>query len=277
MKNQLLPVSILILTSGLAPAASSNETAIATLDSALQSKNPDIRKDAVKALGVLGSTQPYQARLESMLNDKDVQVRLAAVASLSESKDTPALQEALDDSTPEVRFAAAKALFTMNNPAGERALIRVLNRGGKTSSNYISQQKREALRTIQTPKPLLMISLRMGAAFAPVPYLGFGVSATEKAISSKVGASNRASTALMLGKAKDSEAVAALESALTDKAASVRAAAIQAIALTDDPALAQDAETLLNDKSRTVRLRAAVCYLRLSSIESDDAVESTEE
>jgi HEAT repeat protein len=191
-----------MLASGLACAASSSETALTTIDSALHSKNPDTRREAVKALAVLGSKQPYQGRLESMLKDKDGKVRLAAVASLSESKNAPALREALDDQIPEVRFAAAKALFNMNDPAGREALIRILNGDSKTASNFIAEQKREALRTLQTPRPLMIIALRQGVQFVPLPGLGEGISVTEKVLSNS-GSSDRAAVATLLGKKKD--------------------------------------------------------------------------
>ena len=85
MKCQLFAATILVLACKLANAATPTVTAISTIDRALQSKNPDTRREAVRALSMLGSNPPYQGRLESMLNDKDVPVRLAVVASLSDA------------------------------------------------------------------------------------------------------------------------------------------------------------------------------------------------
>ncbi len=272
MKNQLI-AAVLMLAPAIA-AASTTETAQNTLESALQSKNPDTRKDAVQALGVLGAQAPYQARLESMIDDKDVPVRLAVVAALAESKDAGALRQALDDTAPEVRFAAAKALFAMHDPAGEQALIRILSGDSKTNSGYIAEQKREALRMLETPRPLMMVAINQGVGMVPVPYLGAGFSVMMKVIANP-GGSSRAATALLLGKRNDPEAIAALEKSLGDKDARVRAAAIQGIAMSDNPDLAKDAEPMLKDKNRAVRLRAAACYLRLSSIETaDDAIDN---
>jgi len=203
-------------------------------------------------------------------------VRLAAVASLFESRDLAGLQEALDDRTPEVGFAAAQALFNLNDPAGREALIRILNGEGKTASSFIAAQKREALRTLQTPRPMMMVAVRCSGALVPVPGVGIGISTVVKAMP-KSGASGRAAIALLLAKGQDPEVVAALEHALTDKDASVRAAAIQAIAQGDDPAMAKFAEPMLKDKNQTVRLRAAACYLRLSSIKSSELARGTED
>lgn len=272
MKNQVI-AAVLMLAPAVA-AASATETAQATLEAALKSKNPDTRKDAVQALAVLGAQAPYQSRLESMLHDKDLPVRLAVVAALAESKDAPALRQALDDNAPEVRFAAAKALFAMNDAAGEQALIRVLSGDSKTNSGFIAEQKREALRMLETPRPLVMVAINQGVGMVPVPYLGMGFSTMMKVLNNS-GAPSRAATALLLGKRKDPEAIAALENSLRDKNARVRGAAIQAIAMSDNAELAKDAEPMLNDKNRGVRLRAAACYLRLSSIEAaDDAVDN---
>lgn len=273
MKNQLIAATILTLTpmfgTMFGAAASTTETAQATIETALRSKNPDTRKDAVQALAVLGSNATYQERLESMLHDKDVQVRLAVVTALAESKNAAALREALDDDAPEIRFAAAKALFAMNDPAGEQALIRILRGDSKTSSGFVTEQKREALRMLQTPRPLLMVALHEGVGMVPVPGVGAGFTVVTKAMSGS-RPSNRAATALLLGKMNNPEVIAALENSLTDKDARVRAAAIQAIAMTRNASLVKDAEPLLNDKNRSVRLRAAACYLRLSSIETAD-------
>jgi HEAT repeat protein len=83
------------------------------LDKALQDKNPDTRKNAVIALSLTGPVEPFPAELQSMLDDKDVEVRLAAVSSLVDLRNDrtiPALKKALTDAVPEVSFAAARAL-----------------------------------------------------------------------------------------------------------------------------------------------------------------------
>ena len=49
---------------------------------------------------------------------------------------------------------------------------------------------------------------------------------------------------------------------------SVRAAAVHAIALRNDPALESSLVPLLEDKKEAVRVRAAAGYLRLESIQS---------
>src|ERR1700687_4558234 len=80
------------------------------LQQALEDKNPDTRQQGVVALSLVGAQ--FLSSPPGMLRDKDVDVRLAAVASLAEVKNeqaAAALRDALHDEVPEGRVAAAKA------------------------------------------------------------------------------------------------------------------------------------------------------------------------
>jgi HEAT repeat protein len=57
--------------------------------------------------------------------------------------------------------------------------------------------------------------------------------------------------------------------ALEDKDWSVRASAVHAIALRDDPALEKNLIPLFDDKNGAVRVRAAAGYLRLEWIRAN--------
>jgi len=81
------------------------------LQLSLDARNPETRKQAVVALSLASGRGPLFDRLEQMLQDKDVEVRQAVVASLADVKSesaTAALHKALEDAVPEVSFAAAK-------------------------------------------------------------------------------------------------------------------------------------------------------------------------
>jgi HEAT repeat protein len=186
---------------------------------------------------------------------------------LKNDRTISALRKALDSDVPEVSFAAAKALWTLNDPIGHDALLAVLSGDTKTASGFITRQKRDALRMLHTPKMLFLFAVREGANFAPVPGLGAGVSSLQGILSDQ-GVSGRAATALLLGTDKDPEVLTALEDALADKDWSVRAAAVHAIALRNDPALEKDLLPLFEDKKEAVRVRAAAGYLRLESIKA---------
>jgi HEAT repeat protein len=237
---------------------------------ALQAKNPETRKQAVVALSLAASQGSLFDQLERTLQDKDVDVRQAVVASLAEVKSTTAtaaLHKALQDDVPEVSYAAAKALWARKDPAGRDALLGVLAGDNKTSSNFFSKEKRDTLRMMHTPRTTFLFALRQGVGFAPVPGLGEGISSMEGILADS-GISGRASAALLLGADKTPATLDALRDALNDRNASVRAAAVHSLSLRNDPSLKKVLEPLLEDDKETVRLRAAAGYLRLSIIEA---------
>jgi HEAT repeat protein len=205
-----------------------------------------------------------------MLQDKDVEVRLAVVASLADMKTasaTASLHKALQDDVPEVSFAAAKALWARHDPVGREAMLSVLQGESKTSSNFFSKQKRDALRMMHTPRTTLLFALHQGVGFVPVPGLGEGIASMQGILASS-GVSGRASAALLLGSDRNPATIDALKDALSDKEPSVRAAAVHSISLRNNPASKKDLEPLLQDEKEPVRLRAAAGYLRLSAIEA---------
>jgi HEAT repeat protein len=278
-----LPVPALLLLAFFMPSLDFGQPPAATpalvplqdrargfLDAGLKDKNPDTRVQAVQSLGLVGPREPYISQLEAMLADKDVPVRLATIASLVDLKNkrtVGALLTALNDDAPEVAFAAAKALYSLKDPAGKAELVSVLSGETKTSSSFMTKQKRDALRLLHTPRPLFFFALKTGAGIAPVPGLGEGISSVE-GILSDPSVSGRAATALLLATEKDPEILQALLEARSDKDASVRAAVVHAIALRNDPALEGNLIPLLDDPKAAVRFRAAAAYLRLELVKA---------
>jgi HEAT repeat protein len=120
---------------------------------------------------------------------------------------------------------------------------------------------------MHTPKPMFLFAVRTGAGLAPVPGLGAGVSSMQALLSDPT-VSGRATAALLLEKENDRQAVAALKEALQDKEWSVRAAAVHALVLRDDPVFQTEIVPLLEDKTEGVRLRAAAGYLRLETVKN---------
>ncbi len=274
-----LAAALFLLSTGFgqtpAPSAkaSPEDRARSVLDKALQDKNPEIRKYAVQALSLVTPGDPYFPRLEAMLTDKDVEVQLAAVASLVDLKNprtVPALRRALDSEVPEVSFAAAKALWTLNQPAGRDALVSVLAGEGKTSSGFITRQKRDMLRMLHTPRTTFLFALKEGTGLVPVPGVGAGVSSLQGILADS-GTSGRAAAALLLTTDKSPEVLQALKEGLADTDWSVRAAAVHALALHNDASIRTALLPLLDDKKEAVRVRAAAGYLRLAAIQPPPA------
>jgi HEAT repeat protein len=235
------------------------------LNEGLANKNPDIRKQAVAALGLIGPREPYLSEITAALSDKDVYVRLSAIASLVDLKDkgtADLLNQALSDGTPEVSFAAAKALFGLGDPRGRAAMLAILDREAKTQSSFLTAQKRDTLRLVHIPKGMMMFAIKNGIGFAPVPGAGEGVSSLQDLLSDN-GVSGRATTAVLLASDPSPEVLAALKEALTDKDASVRAAVVHSLALRNDPSMLPLVKEQFDDSGEAVRLRAAAAYLRL--------------
>jgi hypothetical protein len=163
------------------------------LQRALEARNPETRKQAVVALSLAAGSGPLFDQLKQMLQDKDVEVRQAVVASLADVKSesaTAALRKALEDPVPEVSFAAAKALWVRQDRVGRDALLSVLEGESKTSSNFFSKQKRDALRMMHTPRTTFLFAVKQGVGFVPLPGLGEGIASMQGILASS-GVSGR--------------------------------------------------------------------------------------
>jgi HEAT repeat protein len=240
------------------------------LTTALGEKNPDTRKEAAAAFSLASAREPYLTELGGVLNDKDVYVRLAALEStvdLRQKDAIPALNKALYDETPEVSFAAAKALYSLNDAAGRGALLAVAGGEIKPSTGTIAAKEREMARLFQTPRSLMLFAFRQSLDLVPVPGVGAGVSSITLILTDS-GVSGRAAAILLLAHDKSAQVLPALREALKDKDTSVRAAAVHSIALHDDPAYMGDLSAAMSDPKEAVRFRAAAGYIRLAGIKA---------
>jgi HEAT repeat protein len=280
LNGLLFALSLLLVPSavaGIDAAQMANlttaERAHVILDEALKARNPDTRKVAVQALGLIGSREPYESQLKTMLQDRDVPVRIAVVASMLDLKDkdtVPTLREALNDKVPEVRFAAAKALWTLGDEAGRDALVAVVAGDTPATSGFFTTEGRDALRIFYAPRTAIPFVVGRTIGFAHVAGLGLGVASLEGLLSDP-NITGRAAAALLLSNDEDPKVLLAMREALADKDESVRAAAVHAIALRDDPALEADLLPFLDDKTAAVSTRAAAGCLRLELIKPPPA------
>jgi HEAT repeat protein len=231
------------------------------------SGNPDTRSLAVMSASLIGDREEVLTKLYSMLEtDKDVPTRITIIATLG-SFDNPAvvpsLQKALKDPVPEVDLAAALALYGLKQPDGKAFLLDVLQGKQKTTSSFMSSEKRSLVRMTHTPTTTF---LGIVANQFALPGLGSGM---ESAVGLSADPASMASSSVIFSLAKDKNDPtiwAALVAALGDKAWATRAAAVHVIAMHDDPALIDKVVPLMDDKKEQVSFRAAAGYLRLTII-----------
>ena len=111
-----------------------------SLRDGVESKDPDVRVQAIVSASMIGRNEAVIHHLETMLQDKDVAVRIAAISALADLKATeskPALEKTLkQDQVPEVGFAAAKALYALQDPAGTEALMSIYDGKINPNSNF---------------------------------------------------------------------------------------------------------------------------------------------
>lgn len=237
------------------------------LKDASQDKDVKHRADALKAMGILRPAPEAVKLVEEGLDDKSPVVREAAARSLGEMHSTASiskLQAAVDDKDFGVSLAATAALVEMKNDAGYDADFELLT-GARKSGEPLTQQ---ASRTLHDRDKLVMLSVEQGMGFAP--FGGFAVAAFE-ALKKNSTAPVRAAAALALAHDPDERSAKALVIATGDKDWIVRVAAIRAIGMRDDAALAHELKAPLDDKHDAVQYAAAASIIRLSPANAPSA------
>ncbi len=243
------------------------EAARLVLEQGLMERNADRRAEVAMALSLTRVENNPFPLLEIAIADKDIYVQVAACASLAGLRDSRALlllKKALDSETPEVAFAAAKALYLHGDPEGKQALIDIATGERPAKSGYFSAQRRAMFRSMKTPGGFFRLAFRYGIGFAPVPGLGMGISSLAGLLAD-ASLSGRAQAIAALPPVTSEDTVAMLREALTDEDWAVRAAAVHALAMSDQTAARRDLAPLFQDKKEAVRYRAAAAYLRLDT------------
>jgi HEAT repeat protein len=228
------------------------------------SGNPDTRQLAVMSASLIGDRSGVLNKLYSMLEtDKDVPVKITIISTLGSFNNpavVPALQKALKDPVPEVDLAAALALCGLKQPDGKAFLLDVVEGKQKTSSSFMSSEKRSLARMTHTPTTTF---LGIVANSFSLPGLGSGM---ESAVGLSADPASMASASVIFALAKDQKDPAvwsALVAAMGDKEWAARAAAVHAVAMHNDPSLIDKFVPLMDDKKEQVSFRAAAGYLRL--------------
>ena len=252
------------------PHGQNLERARAILQDGFESKDYSTRIEAVTAAGMVGRKEAMVSRLEQFLDDKNADVRLAALAALADLHDpqteNPLVKVLRDDKTPEVSFAAAKILGASGDPAGITALNEVFRGTRKTRSNELKTRERHFVEQFHSAPSAVLFIVGEGIGYVPDPGAGEGFSAISALLrDSKL--SDRASALLILARKPTPESQDLLRTGLHDEDWSVRATAAQMIAHTAQSGLQDSLPLLFDDKSEKVRFRAAGAYLHLARAE----------
>jgi HEAT repeat protein len=235
------------------------------LSAGANDRNPMRRAEAVAALGTAGPQGRVVRLVEQALRDDDPSIRELAAKTLGELRarsSIPKLTEVLNDESAEVRFAAAKSLWTMGNRAGREVFIAILSGEKSSSGSLIKNQLQATKKKFQDPRGLAVIGAKEAATslFGPA---GWGIKVMEELTQDR-SASARAMSAILLGPDATVDALRQLQDALNDKNWIVRAAAAQALGVSRHREQIPFLQPLLQDAKPAVRCMAAAAILRLS-------------
>lgn len=248
---------VLLLTPHLFSAEAPTVKAWQILEEGVHNRAADKRVRALRALGVLPESSRAIQILEESLQDERPEVRAAAAGVLGEIKSArsrPKLRALLNDREVDVVLAAANALYALNDPIAFQVYYKVLTGSEKTHDTLSD----EARKTLSDPGKIAKLGFEQGIGF--VPFGGAGYTAFKMLLKDDASPV-RGAAALKLAKDPDPSATKALIEATTDKKATVRAAAVAALAIRKDPSTRKAIEAAMDDQNETVRYNAAAAYL----------------
>jgi HEAT repeat protein len=227
----------------------------------------DHRRQALLAAASIGATPESLKFLEEGLRDKDTIVRQTAALALGQIKapeSIPALQQALDDNSPEVAFTAAKSLADMDDAMGRRFLEEVLTGQRKDKPGFLAQNMKKAKKQL-TPAEITLMGVKEAAGVLVGP-AAMGIVVVEKVVKNgkSDGVSGRAIAAGELADHPDDYTRALLEWSLTDDNAAVRAAAARGLGRCGNEQSIPKLQTAMNDGHTAVRMMAAAAVIRLT-------------
>ena len=245
------------------------------LDESLRDGYYEHRQQALAALATVGYPDPDVVKhVVAALQDKEPMVRSQAALALGDlqaKSAIPDLKRALDD-TPEVSFAAAKALTAMGDPSGRDILIAVLSGQRKDTPGMLTNAMREARKRLHHPEGLFLMGSQdaVGAMFGPASMVIPAIRNTT-ALQGK-GTPGRAAAVAYLAKYPDPYAVDLLEWALKDDNQYIRLEAAKDLGERGDARSIPKLEALWLDSENIVRDMAAASILRILSRDGEAGV-----
>jgi HEAT repeat protein len=256
----------------LAPAswllAQPATTAWNVLKPGLEDTNPLTRRQAVTATGSIGLNPEAIRLVEAALKDNDSLIRATAAAELGEMKSRqsfPALRAALDDSSGEVGYAAAKSLWDMGDKTGRGFLEDVVAGQQKATDGGVKGALHRANRLRYDPKAMAVLGAKEASGALLGPF-NIGVIAAEQVF--KNGAVAVRMQALnLLAEDCDAQTFKLLEAAaVDDKTWAEKATAAKALGRCGRPDAIPTLEQNLADSNVSVRFMSAAAIIRLSGV-----------
>ncbi len=248
--------------------AQNNDEAWSMLATAVQDpKHPDLRIQALSALGIIGINPRSEKLIAAAMKDPDVDVRTAAVLSAGQTKSrnlTTNIRAMLDDKEPQVAFIAATTLWKMNDRSGEDILMSVANGDRSATPHLVNGAMHQANKELHDPAALARIGALQGASMLLGPF-GFGITAVEY-MRKNGGDSARVLAIQQLSQENTAPVRNELIAALTDKDPAVRAAAATALGGYREKSIPNALLPLFDDTKAPVRLTAAAAYLRATHV-----------
>jgi HEAT repeat protein len=235
-----------------------------TLQNAADSPKPQMRIDALAAIGTLAGFAKAEQMVDKAFADRDRDVRLAATIALGATRDPrtiPQLRRALDDVSPQVGFAAATALWKMGDHTGENVLYGVLAGQLKTHEGFISTEMHQANKDLHSPTALAELGAEQGA-YALLGPFGIGLDAAKLMMKSGNANTARVLTADLLANDRSERTKKEFLAATRDKDYFVRGAAARALGNYRGKDVGDALLDAFGDKKPSVRLMAAASYLR---------------
>jgi HEAT repeat protein len=247
-------------------AQSIQEKAWKTLEAGAHDKSYARRTNAVLSLGLLPGNNRAVSLAEGALDDSIPEVRAAAARALGQMKSRKSidlLKKALEDKDPSVVLSAANSLVALHDPSAYEVFYAILTGRRKSKQSLIAEEE----KTLRDRKKMAEFGIEEGLGFIPFAGMGYGVF---RALTKDDVSPVRAAAAKVLAKDPDPRTAQALVDAVSDKSWVVRAAAIDAIARRGDAALMKSIEPALEDEKDVVRFTAAAAIIRLTAQENPD-------
>lgn len=247
-----------------ATAAERAEAAWSMLtDAVTDAKHPDLRVQALAALGTMGTNSRSSTMITTAMNDPDFDVRTAAILAAGQTGNrnlATNLRAMLDDKEPQVAFAAATTLWKMHDPSGENVLIAVVNGERSASDGAVKGGMHSAHKELHRPGSLARLGALQGTSMLLGPF-GFGVTAYQYMHKNGAGDLARVTAIEQLSESSTGPIRTTLIQAIGDKDPAVRAAAAKAVGHYHEPAAADALYAAFDDAKAPVRLTAAAAYL----------------